>query len=168
MAEDLGTWLRRQRQANGWAVPEMARQLRMAATASGDRLPGNRALLTMIRRWESGGAGVSERYRLHFCRAFDIKPDEIGQATLPEAAASSPAPAITAFTAYPPGLAPKPSAVPDRAKIGMSPGTAVPYREIYESDSGCSWIEREVLMAAHEGSEHAEQAERREIGDATL
>jgi hypothetical protein len=29
-------------------------------------------------------------------------------------------------------------------------------------------IEREVLMAAHEGSDHAEQAERRDIGDATL
>ena len=29
-------------------------------------------------------------------------------------------------------------------------------------------VEREVLMAAHEGSERAEQAERRDIGDATL
>jgi len=29
-------------------------------------------------------------------------------------------------------------------------------------------VEREVLMAAHEGSEHAEQAERRDIGEATL
>ena len=29
-------------------------------------------------------------------------------------------------------------------------------------------IEREVLMAAHEGSDHAEQAERRDIGDATF
>jgi hypothetical protein len=58
--------------------------------------------------------------------------------------------------------------MPNHPEIGMSPATTVPYREIYESDSGCSWIEREVLMAAHEGSEHAEQAERREIGDATL
>lgn len=29
-------------------------------------------------------------------------------------------------------------------------------------------MEREVLMTAHEGSDHAEQAERRDIGDATL
>jgi len=33
---------------------------------------------------------------------------------------------------------------------------------------GDSAIRREVLMAAHEGSEHAEQAEQRGIGDATL
>jgi hypothetical protein len=44
----------------------------------------------------------------------------------------------------------------------------VAYRRIQEPDSGCYWIEREVLMTAHEGSEHAEGAERRDIGDATL
>jgi tetratricopeptide (TPR) repeat protein len=33
---------------------------------------------------------------------------------------------------------------------------------------GDSTVETEVLMAAHEGSEHAEQAERRDIGEATL
>jgi hypothetical protein len=37
-----------------------------------------------------------------------------------------------------------------------------------EPDFGGSWIEREVLMAAHEGGEHAERAERRDIGEATL
>ena len=31
-----------------------------------------------------------------------------------------------------------------------------------------SWIGREVEMAAHDGSEHAERAEQRDIGDATL
>lgn len=35
-------------------------------------------------------------------------------------------------------------------------------------DLGGSAVEREVLMAAHEGSEHAERAEQRGIGDATL
>jgi hypothetical protein len=45
---------------------------------------------------------------------------------------------------------------------------AVAYRWMQEPDLGGSWIEREVLMTAHEGSEHAEQAETREIGDATL
>jgi tetratricopeptide (TPR) repeat protein len=37
-----------------------------------------------------------------------------------------------------------------------------------EPDPGGSWTEREVLMTAHEGSDHAERAERRDIGDATL
>jgi hypothetical protein len=37
-----------------------------------------------------------------------------------------------------------------------------------EPDMGDSAIRREVLMAAHEGSEHAEQAEQRGIGDTTL
>jgi hypothetical protein len=37
-----------------------------------------------------------------------------------------------------------------------------------EPGLGGSWIEREVRMAAHEGSDHAEQAERRDIGETTL
>jgi hypothetical protein len=44
----------------------------------------------------------------------------------------------------------------------------VTYRWIQEPDLGGSWIEREVRMAAHEGSDHAEQAERRDIGETTL
>jgi len=42
------------------------------------------------------------------------------------------------------------------------------YRWIQEPASRASGIEREVLMTAHEGSEHAERAERRDIGEATL
>jgi len=44
----------------------------------------------------------------------------------------------------------------------------VAYRWKQEPDTGGSGMEREVRMTAHEGSEHAEQAERRDIGDATL
>jgi hypothetical protein len=44
----------------------------------------------------------------------------------------------------------------------------VTYRWMQEPDLGGSWIEREVRMAAHEGSDHAEQAERRDIGETTL
>jgi len=44
----------------------------------------------------------------------------------------------------------------------------VTYRWIQEPDPGGSWIEREVRMGAHEGSDHAEQAERRDIGETTL
>jgi hypothetical protein len=44
----------------------------------------------------------------------------------------------------------------------------VTYRWSEEPVLGDSWIGREVEMAAHDGSEHAEQAEQRDIGDATL
>jgi hypothetical protein len=51
---------------------------------------------------------------------------------------------------------------------GPAVSPAFAYRGMQEPGPGSSWVEREVLMTAHEGSEHAEQAERREIGDATL
>jgi tetratricopeptide (TPR) repeat protein len=57
---------------------------------------------------------------------------------------------------------------PIRAAAAAWSSPAVPYRGMQEPDSWGSWIEREVLMTAHEGSEHAEQAEQRDIGDATL
>jgi tetratricopeptide (TPR) repeat protein len=37
-----------------------------------------------------------------------------------------------------------------------------------EAGPGPTGIEREIVMAAHEGSDHAERAERRDIGEATL
>ena len=68
MSPELGMWLRQQRQSRSWNVAELARRLRQSARASGDTLPGNDCLCTMIRRWEGGG-GVSERYLLHYCKA---------------------------------------------------------------------------------------------------
>ena len=44
----------------------------------------------------------------------------------------------------------------------------VTYRWMREPDLDGSRIEREVRMGAHEGSDHAEQAESRDIGDTTL
>jgi transcriptional regulator with XRE-family HTH domain len=72
-----GQWLRGQRQARGWSVPQMARKLREAGTLVGDVLPGPDCLATMIRRWERG-SGISERYQLHYCRAFQIHPEQFG------------------------------------------------------------------------------------------
>jgi hypothetical protein len=77
MSPELAAWLRQQRQARGWNVPELARQMRRAAGASGDTLPGSNCLWTVIRRWEHNG-GVSERYRLHFCKTFGITPAQFG------------------------------------------------------------------------------------------
>ncbi len=80
MASELSGWLRALRQACGWNVPEMARQLREAAKANGDRaVPGNNAVCSYIRRWERGQVAPSERYRLHYCKAFGISPDQFGQ-----------------------------------------------------------------------------------------
>ncbi len=76
---DLGTWLRQQRRARGWPVPEMARRLREAAKDSGDNtVPGNEAMCRNLRRWESGGGGVSERYQLHYCEALGLSPAQFG------------------------------------------------------------------------------------------
>jgi hypothetical protein len=58
-----------------------------------------------------------------------------------------------------------PAALPGAAASASQCGA---YRWIQEPASRESGIEREVLMTAHEGSEYAERAERRDIGEATL
>jgi hypothetical protein len=50
-------------------VSEMARQLRLAAGRAA--IPSHEALVRMIRRWESGGSGMSERYQLLCRRALE-------------------------------------------------------------------------------------------------
>jgi hypothetical protein len=64
------------------------------------------------------------------------------------------------------------TAVPDITRFMATPGSLAPedvaYRWFQEPVLNGSWIGREVEMAAHDGSEHAEQAEQRDIGDATL
>jgi hypothetical protein len=52
--------------------------------------------------------------------------------------------------------------------VASLPPAGVPYRFLQVPVLGVSWIGREVEMAAHDGSEHAERAEQRNIGDATL
>ncbi|HUZ23179.1 MAG TPA: helix-turn-helix transcriptional regulator [Streptosporangiaceae bacterium] len=53
-------------------------------------------------------------------------------------------------------------------KVPVPAPAGFAYRWSTEPDLGGSATEREVVMAAHEGSEHAESAEQRDIGDATL
>ncbi len=78
---ELGEWLREQRRARGWAVWEMARQLREAGRGSGDsNVPRIEAIGRNIRRWEGGVGGVSERYRLYYCKALGIGAAEFGPA----------------------------------------------------------------------------------------
>jgi hypothetical protein len=54
------------------------------------------------------------------------------------------------------------------ANVPVLVPTGFTYRWRTEPGLGGSATEREVLMAAHEGSEHAENAEQRDIGDVTL
>jgi len=48
--------LRQWRQAQGWDLPRMARELRKAAGDSGEDLAAHRGLVKMIRLWERGAA----------------------------------------------------------------------------------------------------------------
>jgi transcriptional regulator with XRE-family HTH domain len=77
--QELGAWLRQQREARSWARSEMARQLIRAANANGDTsIPGADSLAQYIYRWERGIVGPSERYRLYYCQAFGILPADFG------------------------------------------------------------------------------------------
>jgi transcriptional regulator with XRE-family HTH domain len=75
----FGEWLRRQRQARAWSRAEMARQLIKAARARGDTsLPGTDSISHNIYRWERGTVGLTERYKLYYCAALGISPDDFG------------------------------------------------------------------------------------------
>lgn len=154
MPETPSEWLRQQRLSRGWPVPEMGRRLRAAARAVGDPLPENHALCAMIRRWERG-SGISERDRLHYCRVFGITlrqyaSDQAGSARLASAGA-----AATAHTADRPGGTPLPASANRPVGPGMASAPGVAYGGSQAPDSGGSAILQEVLMAAHEGGEHA-------------
>jgi transcriptional regulator with XRE-family HTH domain len=156
MTQTLGTWLRQQREARSWTRREMARQLIQAGRDTGDTtVPGVDSMCHNIHRWEQGRGGLTERYKLHYCRAFGITPDQFG---------ADPA------TGHPPAPAAMPAlnVPPDLNDPGLPASFAVAYRGRQGPQTGDATVETEVLMAAHEGSEHAEQAERRDIGEATL
>jgi transcriptional regulator with XRE-family HTH domain len=169
MSRELGAWLRQQRQARGWPVPEMGRRLRVAAKDCGDTaVPGGEAMSRNIRRWEAGKGGVSERYEMHYCKALGLPTGKFGP---PRPKNITDDPAGTLAAPLPPAHqigTLMPYGTPRVADGRLSEPRTVAYRWVQEPYMGGSWIEREVLMTAHEGSEHAEQAERRDIGEATL
>jgi transcriptional regulator with XRE-family HTH domain len=151
MSSELGTWLRQQREDRGWTRTELARQLIKAARTRGDTsVPSADNISHNIYRWERGAVTPAERYQLYYCGAFGIPFSQFGTAP-------------SQFGTAPPGMVdPNPAAL-----------TTPAYRELPSSDPaapdpGAAVIRREVLMAAHEGSEHAERAEQRGIGEATL
>jgi transcriptional regulator with XRE-family HTH domain len=79
IAQELGAWLRREREARNWTRSEMARRLIRAACASGDRtMPGAGNISHNIYRWERGTVTPSERYKFYYCHAFGISSSDFG------------------------------------------------------------------------------------------
>ena len=150
MSSELGAWLRQHREDRGWTRTELARQLIKAARTRGDTsVPSADNISHNIYRWERGAVTPAERYQLYYCGAFGIPFSQFGTAP-------------SQFGTAPGMVDPNPGAP-----------AAPAYRELPSSDPaspdpGAAGIRREVLMAAHEGSEHAERAEQRGIGEATL
>ncbi len=141
MSEYLGAWLRQQREVRSWTKREMARQLIQAGRSTGDTsLPGMDSMCHNIHRWERGQGGLTERYKLHYCNTFGIPPDQFG-ADPAVSQPSAPAPVSADLT-------------DPRLPIPL----AVAYRGRQDPQMGDFVVEREVLMAAHEGSEHATSA----------
>jgi hypothetical protein len=173
MAAKLGTWLREQREARGWTKREMARQMLQAGRAAGESMPDLDGMCHNIRRWESDGGGLTERYKLAYCKALGIAAAQFGGKT------ASPGSMVPAQAADGDIVIPAGPALPGvtaRASVAVTgqpgPGAPVPATFAYggtrEPVMGDPTVQREVLMAAHEGSQHAEDAEQRGIGDATL
>jgi hypothetical protein len=169
MDTELGAWLRRKREENGWARREMARRLVDAGKAAGDTaMPSVDGMYHNVHRWEQEG-GVSERHKLHYCRAFGIHPSQFGprQPGEPHETGAA-AETAAAIPAVPGAMVPVPVTVTSVSYPGPLTSSVFAYRGREESFMGDSMVQREVLMAAHEGSGHAEDAEQRGIGDATL
>ena len=79
----LGAWLRQQREARGWSRREQARRLIQAGRDAGDTaMPSVDDMTRSTRRWERGDNEPTERYRLYYCKTFEIPATEFG-ATAP-------------------------------------------------------------------------------------
>ena len=69
----------------------MARRLVQAGREAGDTaVPELSGMLHNIHRWEREG-GISERHKLHYCRALGIHPSQFGLSTGEPAEAAAPA-----------------------------------------------------------------------------
>jgi tetratricopeptide (TPR) repeat protein len=167
---ELGTWLRQQREARGWARREMARRLIQAGRDTGDTaIPGIDSMCQNIRRWERGQCTLTERYRLCYCTALSIAPGQFGAAQPHQTGAQGGTPSLVVSPGS--SLARARSANPSARNLAdpdLLALLAVAYRGIHGSDMDRFMVEREVLMTAHESSDHAEQAEQPGIGDITF
>ncbi|MBV9444994.1 MAG: hypothetical protein JO345_03750 [Streptosporangiaceae bacterium] len=144
MLTGIGVWLRRQREGRGWARREMAVRLTQAAQAVSDStVPSIENLCTYIRRWEFGRHGPTERYKIYYCTVFGISVEEWGTAPPPP----------------PPKLKPKTERRTSARDPDLAGSTIAAYRGMYGPDMGRYTVEREITMAAHEGSDRTDQYE---------
>ena len=70
LTDVTGETLRLWREAQGWDVPRMARELRKVAKDSGEDVAAHHGLVKMIPQWERGGRVPRERYRLLYLKIF--------------------------------------------------------------------------------------------------
>jgi transcriptional regulator with XRE-family HTH domain len=70
LADVTGETLRHWREAKGWDVARMARELRKVARDSGEDVAAHHGLVKMIPQWERGGRVPRERYRLLYLKIF--------------------------------------------------------------------------------------------------
>jgi transcriptional regulator with XRE-family HTH domain/tetratricopeptide (TPR) repeat protein len=169
MADDLGLWLRQQRQSRGWSAAEMARKLQHAARANGDStLPGTAILTSYIRRWEHGTITPGERYQLHYCQALDIRPERFGPGCLlrPRQAA---APDASAAVLDSPGLQPVFDSPGSTGDSGSYRYTERPFKDSDRLGWSARAAARAVVTAiAEESQDFGEWADTSNVGDATL
>jgi len=146
MLDPLSAWLREQRLAHSWSVAEMARQLSLAARRTGDHtVPGTAILANYVRRWEGGKTGLTERYRLHYCAALSLSPDQFG----PQSA-----------------FGPEPGG----SEVGVLDGYGDVARGSSSAEPLPAATSADLLMAviAQESLDFGEWADTSNIGDATL
>ena len=168
MDTELGAWLRQQREDRGWDKREMARRLVDAGRAAGDTsMPAVDGMYHNLHRWEHDG-GVSERHKLNYCRVLGIHPSQFGPHPSAGLLDAGPATAAVPGVEVPGMMEPVPAAVTSRSALGPPASSAFAYRGKEEPGIGLFAVEREVLMAAHEGSDHAAEHEQHGIGEATL
>ena len=75
----LGVWLRQQREARGWGRREQARRLIQAGRDAGDAsMPSVDGVSHNIHRWERGDNEPTERYKLYYCKTFEIPAADFG------------------------------------------------------------------------------------------
>ena len=168
MDSELGAWLRQQREDRGWSKHDMARRLIRAGHEADDTaMPELNGMLHNIHRWEREG-GVSERHKLHYCRAYGIHPSQFGPDVSREPA--DPVTPESSPSAVQAVLVPeqRPAAVGGLADSHPRASLGIVYRGGQESRMGEFAVEHEVMMAAHEASDHAAEHEQHGIGEATL
>ena len=79
MSDLTGEKLRRWREAKGWDVPRMARELRKAAKDTGEDVAAHHGLVKMIPQWERGDRAPRERYRLLYLKVFAGALDDLSR-----------------------------------------------------------------------------------------